>query len=487
MTERSHIRFLLNDQVNKITGLDPNLTLLRYLREQKKLTGTKEGCAEGDCGACTIAIGEIIAGRMLYRAVNACILFLGMLDGKHILTVEHLRSVNGDLHPAQQAMVDNHGSQCGFCTPGFVMSLFTMYRDGGKTSLQEIDDSLAGNLCRCTGYGPIIESAKDMLEEDESAEWPERLSSAAKQIQHWHDDQAPLVYQNELGRYFAPRSLEDLQYALKNNADATIVAGATDVGLWVTKMGRRLDPLIDITRVEALHRINDSDDTLTIGSAVRYSDVHDLLTSKFPELGEIIRRIGSTQVRNSGTIGGNIANGSPIGDTPPALIALDASITLNKQGVRRTIALEDFYIDYGRQDRAADEFLESIDIPLKGQGDFRCHKLTKRFDQDITATLGAFNVSVVDSQVQSARIAFGGMAAIPKRAKACEAALISQPWNEATIENACSALAKDFTPLSDMRASADYRLVAAQNLLRKYYLEVLTANPIRLSLRGSHP
>lgn len=485
MSERNHIRFLLNDQVCEIADLDPNLTLLRYLREQEKLTGTKEGCAEGDCGACTVAVGEIIAGQIQYRAVNACILFLGMLDGKHILTVEHLRSANGDLHPAQQAMVDNHGSQCGYCTPGFVMSLFTMYRDGGQTSRQQIDDSLAGNLCRCTGYGPIIDSATTMLTQDENTEWPERLTSAAAQLQAWHNDQVMLRYQCALGSYLAPRSLGELQIALKDNAKATILAGATDVGLWVTKMGRRLDPLIDITRIEALHQINETPDTLTIGSAVRYSDVNDLLTAKFPELGELVRRIGATQVRNSGTIGGNIANGSPIGDTPPALIALNASITLNKQGIRRTIALEEFYIDYGKQDRAADEFLETIHIPLTDQGDFRCHKLSKRFDQDITATLGAFNVKVIDGRVQSARIAFGGMAATPKRATACEAALLGQGWDETTVEIACTALADDFTPLSDMRASADYRLGAAQNLLRKYYLESQAATPIRLSLRGN--
>ncbi len=481
---RHHIRFRLGDEIRELSDIDPNLTLLRYLREREGLTGTKEGCAEGDCGACTVAVGEIVDGTLQYRAMNACILFLPMLDGRHVLTVEHLRDTDGTLHPAQTALIAHHGSQCGFCTPGFVMSLFALYLNGGAGDLQTIDDALAGNLCRCTGYGPIIAAAEAMQAESEPAGWPARRCAAEEQLAEWAGDKAMLDLQTSYGRYLAPKTMAGLQAALKEHPDGSIIAGATDVGLWVTKMHRRLDPLIDVTRVDGLCGIDDTGDELVIGAAVRYETAHQSLARYFPELGELVRRIGASQVRNAGTIGGNIANGSPIGDMPPALIALDARITLNRGGRRRQIALEDFFIGYGKQDRAADEFLESVSLPKTARGEFRCHKVSKRFDQDITAILGAYNITIENGRVADARIAYGGMAAIPKRARACENALIGQPWTKATVRAAQQALENDFTPLTDMRASAGYRQTAAGNLLQKYFLEHQQSASLRLAFRG---
>ena len=407
-----------------------------------------------------------------------------MLDGKQIVTIEHLGENDGQLHPAQQAMIAAHGSQCGFCTPGIVMSLFTLYRQGEKPDRQRIDDHLAGNLCRCTGYGPIIESARRMFDHPEASAWSDRLRDTESQLRAWQDN-SDLDYQSPAGHYLAPATGASLAEQLAAHQDATLVAGATDVGLWVTKQHRRLTPLIDVTRIAELQRYEQRDQELHIGAAVRYEDAMARLAAIFSDLGELVRRIGSTQVRHSGTIGGNIANGSPIGDMPPALIALDARIVLRSLNGRRELALEDFFIDYGRQDRAADEFLETVIIPLSGHGVLRCHKVSKRFDQDITACLGAFNITVEDDRVRAARIAYGGMAAIPKRARAAEAALIGQPWRDDTVEAAAAALTDDFAPISDMRASAGYRLQVARNLLRKVYLEDRAGASIRLAHRGT--
>ncbi len=481
MAVRGHIRFRLGDDDRRLDEFDANLTLLRYLREHEGLTGTKEGCAEGDCGACTVAVGEWVDGRLRYQAVNACILFLPMIDGKHVVTVEHLQSSDGGLHPAQSALVDNHGSQCGFCTPGFVMSLFTLFRQGERRDLQTIDDALAGNLCRCTGYGPIIQAARDMFDQQEDEVWHSRLRDAQAQLKTWAEEDG-LTQRND---FFAPRRLEDLEDIAGRHPDAVFVAGATDVGLWVTKQHRRLTPMIDVTRVPDLRTIEENGAELVIGAAVTYSDAVARIANHFPDFGELIRRIGSTQVRNSGTIGGNIANGSPIGDSPPALIALGTRITLNKGGTRREIPLEDYFVDYGQQDREKGEFLEKISIPLTGHGVIRCHKVSKRFDQDITAVLGAFNIKVDDGKVVDARIAYGGMAAIPKRATACERALIGKSWSEDTVASAANALGDDFAPISDMRASADYRLTVARNLLRKVFFEMTDGTTLRLAYRGA--
>jgi xanthine dehydrogenase small subunit len=452
------IRFLLDGEVIEAEEADPTATLLDFLRYRLRRTGTKEGCAEGDCGACTVLVGELDNDEVQWRAVNACILFLPMLDGKALKTVESL-SRSGTLHPVQRAMADGHGSQCGFCTPGFVMSLYARTVGALGTEDAPVADVIAGNLCRCTGYGPILAAgeANPPAADDDGG-----TAALLRTI-------APVG----AGRgWFAPRSADELAALLIEHPEARIVAGATDVGLWVTKGLRDLGTVIFIGDVAELRLIEETPESLTLGAGVRYSEAKAALARLHPDLGELIRRIGGLQVRNAGTIGGNIANGSPIGDMPPALIALGAELTLRRGDEQRTIRLEDFFVDYGRQDRRPGEFVASVRIPRPAAGTrIRIVKLSKRFDSDISALCGAFALRLDGDRVAEARVAFGGMAGIPKRAPACEAALTGKPWSEATAEAAAQALADDYRPLSDLRGSADYRLAAAANLVRGLWLE----------------
>ena len=467
---RNEIRFLLGDEERRLADIDPTMTVLNYLRREERLVGTKEGCAEGDCGACTVVLGEVENGSTRYRAVNACIQFVPTLDGKQLLTVEHLKSDAGAPHPAQRAMVDAHGSQCGFCTPGFVMSMVALQAEGGALDRSRIDDALAGNLCRCTGYGPIIDASRTMGAAPTPDGGPLDKNSIASRLLALASSET-LALEAAGTRYFAPRDIAGLYNLLSEYPDACLVAGATDVGLWVTKQHRRLDPVIYLGAVRELRHLKEVDGVLEIGAGVTYEDALGAIAGHAPDLGELIRRIGSRQIRNAGTIGGNIANGSPIGDMPPALIALGATLRLRRGETVREIPLEEYFIAYGQQDRAPGEFVEAVLVPVGDAGTLRCHKISKRFDQDITAVLGAFNVKVDAGVVQSARICFGGMAATPKRALACEAAITGKPWNRDTLDAGRAALAAEFQPISDMRASADYRLSVAQNLLTKVFIE----------------
>jgi xanthine dehydrogenase small subunit len=439
------ITFLLNGSPVALSGVDPTMTLLDWLREDRGLTGTKEGCNEGDCGACTV----MVVDDRGHKALNACILFLPQLHGRAIRTVEGMQGSNGELHPVQQAMIDCHGSQCGFCTPGFITSMVVGHTQGRT----DHDNVLAGNLCRCTGYAPIIRAAQSV----EDADPPE-----------WLDDQPETL--DASPQPFAPESSDALAAWYQAHPDGTLIAGATDVGLWVTKQLRDLGDVAFLNRCWDLKRFDITDDTIRVGAAVTMTELGETMQLHYPSYAEMIRRYGSEQVRNAATLGGNIANGSPIGDNPPALIAIGATLVLRKGDVRREMAMEDFFVDYGKQDRASGEFVETIIIP-RGQDRLRCYKLSKRFDQDISAVCGCFNISVEDGQIKSARIAFGGMAGIPKRAARVEAALIDQPWTTDTIQTATTAFSQDFEPLSDMRASAGYRLETAKNMLVRYFNE----------------
>lgn len=438
------ITFLLNGSPVALSDVNPATTLLDWLRETRGLTGTKEGCNEGDCGACSVMVTENGSAR----ALNACILFLPQLHGKSVRTVEGVSGPDGTLHPVQDAMIVHHGSQCGFCTPGFIMSMTTAHLN----ERSDFDDQLAGNLCRCTGYAPIIRAAE---------------AAAAMPVPVWVKDAAPKIDHDPL---FIPTSSDALAEVYAANPDATIVAGATDVGLWVTKQMRALDKVLFLHRCEDLKQIEVGADTIRIGSMVTMNDLGDAIAGYHPSYAELIRRYGSVQVRGAATVGGNIANGSPIGDNPPALIALGATLHLRHGSIRRDIALQDFFVEYGKQDRAPGEFIEAVSIPRQPDR-LRCYKLSKRFDQDISASCGCFNITHTDGIVTDARIAFGGMAATPKRATAVEDALAGQPWTESTVRLAMTKFAIDFTPMSDMRASADYRLETAKNMLLRAYFE----------------
>ncbi len=428
----------------ELADVDPTATLLDWLREDRGLTGTKEGCNEGDCGACTIMVTDEDGAK----ALNSCILFLPQLHGKAVRTVEGASSPNGETHPVQQAMIDLHGSQCGFCTPGFVMSMVA----GHTTGATDHDTQLAGNLCRCTGYAPIIRAAQ-AVEDQPVPVWvkdkPVALPSSSPML---------------------PMSSDDLAKVYADHPNATLVAGATDVGLWVTKQLRDLDPVIFLNGCDDLKDITVTDNEIRFGAMVDMNQMGEALADLHPSYAEMIRRYASVQVRHAATVGGNIANGSPIGDNPPALIALKATLHLRKGDARRSIPLESFFIDYGKQDRATGEFVEAVSFPRQADR-LKCYKLSKRFDQDISAVCGCFNISVADGVVAEARIAFGGMAGVPKRAANVEAALLGNPWSHETIQPAKLAFADDFAPMTDMRASARYRLETAKALLERYFLE----------------
>ncbi len=478
------IQFLLDGDIRRIETFDPTQTVLEWLREDQRRMGTKEGCAEGDCGACTVVIGDLQNDQIRYRAVNACIYFLPMLNGKELITVESL-GAHRDLHPVQAAMADGNGTQCGFCTPGFVMSLFARYQDTDPALPKDTDDILAGNLCRCTGYAPIQKAADSVSEsQPHKAKFggPDTLA-ALKSIQPTQSVASQFEDANfETHRqYFAPQTEAELAELLTKNPSATLVAGATDVGLWVTKQHRLLDTIISLNEVQALQSIEQDGPDLRIGAMVRYSDAWARLGDLHPDFGELVRRLGSVQVRNSGTVGGNIANGSPIGDMPPPLIALSAKLELGSAKGIRSLPLQDFFLDYGKQDLRPGEYVRAILIPpLNPQTLFRTYKISKRFNQDISALCGAFAIDLKDDQVTAARVAFGGLAGTPKRASACEDVLTGAPWTADTISRAMAALQEDFTPLSDMRASREYRMKTAQNLLRKVFLESQTETRTRI-------
>ncbi|MEM6666263.1 MAG: xanthine dehydrogenase small subunit [Pseudomonadota bacterium] len=470
---RNAIRFALAGEIVAVEGAAPTTTLLDYLRERARKLGTKEGCNEGDCGACTVVLARRTEAGLELRPANSCITLLGMVDGWAVITVEDL--ADGDrLHPVQSAMVEHHGAQCGFCTPGIVMSLFALWATTEETPSREtVNEWLAGNLCRCTGYRPIVDAAIAACTGARDPYFIARLDALLAPLDEFAAD-SPLMALSGDGFFAAPREEAGLLTLLAEHPDATLLAGSTDVGLWVTKQFRKLRKIIHLGQVSSLHDIYETDEALTFGAMASYEQVEAAMARFDPDIRQLWQRLGSRQIRAMGTVGGNIANGSPIGDTPPVLIALCATITLGSVGGYRTMPVEDFFLDYGKQDRADTEALLSVHVPKLDDGEsVRCFKISKRLDEDISALLCAVKLRMNGDRIADARVAFGGMAATPKRAANTENLLAGLPPATHAMTSALSeALAADFSPISDARASAAYRARVAAGILSKALLEI---------------
>ncbi|WP_142847647.1 xanthine dehydrogenase small subunit [Telmatospirillum sp. J64-1] len=472
---RNEIRFVLNGQMRAVSGVEPHVTALSWLRADG-LVGSKEGCAEGDCGACTVALGEVEDGRLVWRAVNACILLLPQLDGRHVMTVEGLRGQDGSLHPAQSLLAESHGTQCGFCTPGFAMSLFALSRSAEQPDEDEILDALAGNLCRCTGYRPILDAASALpLDEAPTQEAESARSLAAATSEE-------LSYRTGNAQAYAPRDLDSLIRIRADHPEAWILGGGTDLGLRVTKAHQVPRTIISLAEVGELKTLTETETELVIGAALTYSRALPALARRHPDFAAMIRRIGARQVRNMGSIGGNIVNASPIGDSMPALIALKAQVELAGPQGRRLLPAEDFITGYRQTALAPGEVVAAIRIPHRRPGTaFRAYKIAKRVDQDISTVAASFSLRLEDGRIAEFRAGFGGVAAKPLRALAAERALIGRAWDETAVTAGMAAIDSDISPISDARGSAEYRREVARNLLKRFYFETTQTVEARLA------
>ena len=474
---RADIRFWFQGKIQSISGLSPQKTVLRWLREDQAATGTKEGCAEGDCGACTVAVGTLDSrapGGLRVRAVNSCLLFLPALDGKALFTVEDLARVESSgettLHPVQRALVDLHASQCGFCTPGFAMSLWADYQERTSPPLRsEAASVLSGNLCRCTGYRPLLEAARAAWDHPRVNLHKVPVVAALEAVR----ELPPLTYRHGGQSWDTPRNLDDLTALTEARPQARLVAGATDLGLWVTKGLKDLGDVISVTAVPELQTVRYEDGDLLLGAALPLTDAFRVLVARHPELTEWADRFASPPVRNTGTLGGNVANGSPIGDSMPVLLALGASVVLRREKSTREVPLEKFFLGYQKTDRQPGEVLVALRVPVTTPGSaFRAWKVSKRRDQDISAVSAAFWMAHEGNLVTGVRLAFGGMAAVPARAAGAEEALKGRPFDGEALAAAQEALDRDFKPLTDGRASSEYRRAVAKNLLVRFQAEV---------------
>ena len=455
------------------------MTVLEWLRASQ-LVGTKEGCASGDCGACTAVVGELTMKDKIkvveYKSINTCIALAFSLIGKHLITVEGLKE--GELlHPVQKAMVIENGSQCGFCTPGFVMSMFAMYHNEDTLSLPKINEALSGNLCRCTGYKPIIAAAFSLFNEESEKPLDYYQKNQEKIIKSLtsinNNEDISLIFKGDKNNlsYDAPSSVDELASILINNDSAKIVAAGTDLNLEITQSLKEFSHIVSVNGVKELQVINDGEFELEIGSAVSYQKATSSLVKYWPDLEAYLHRFASLPIKNWATIGGNIANASPIGDMPPVLIALEAKLKLRRESKVRIIALEDFFVTYKKTALEKGEFIESIIIPKPDKNDHLiAHKISKRFEDDISAVCMAMNVRLNDDLPSSVKIALGGMSGIPQRALGLEKVVLDH-WNDENIAQlAYGAINDEFSPLNDVRASSEYRLKVSANLVKKSIL-----------------
>jgi xanthine dehydrogenase small subunit len=483
--ETSTLAFIRRGQPVTLGNVPPGRTLLEVLREDLGATGTKEGCGEGDCGACTVVIGELEGDAIKYRAINSCIRLAHSVDGMALWTVEDIAAPDGTLHPAQQAVVQCHGSQCGFCTPGFVMSLFGMYqnrvRQGRAVTRELAQEELSGNLCRCTGYRPILDAAQQM---GQLPAMPVDEAALARQLRALGSVRTEPS--SARTGYALPRTLRALLAARAADPKAQIVAGCTDVGLWINKLHMDFDRIIDVTQVRELQRIERYDHHIAIGAAATLTDAFDALVQERPQLKTFAQRFAGLPVRNSGTLGGNVANGSPIGDSMPLLIALGAHVVLMSVRGHRELPLEDFYTGYRKNVLAADEVVAWIKVPRPRAGELlRAYKISKRYDDDISAVCLVLNMTLQDGRVERIRIGAGGVAATPVRAITTESFLTGSQWTEQAAQEAAVVLRAEFQPISDMRASAAYRSEVLGNLMRRFWLESQGVININLETAGS--
>ena len=478
----SVVKFIHNNKIMEIQDVDPNETLLNYIREKLNKTGTKEGCAEGGCGACTVVLGYLKNNKIFYQSVNACIVFLPTIHGKQLILVEDLVGKNGSLHPVQKSMVNFHGSQCGFCTPGFVMSLFSMYKNFPSFNKKIIKNSIAGNLCRCTGYQPIINAAKSLNNKNKVDQFYQTKNETIKLLKIINKKNNSLTINRIDKKYFAPQTINELKILLKKYPKSKILSGGTDLSLIVTKERKTINSIIYINSIKELNYIKKNKKYIEIGATTPLIEFESEIIKYYPDFKDILERYGSVQIRNVATIAGNIATASPIGDTLPLLLALNAKIVISNSKNDKILYLKDFFINYRKTKLKNGQFIKLIKIPLLQNNIFKAYKISKRIDDDISAVCASFNLNIKNNIIVSISIAYGGMAAIPKKALQCEKSLLNKDLSEKNINIAQKFLEKDFNPIDDMRASSQYRMKIAKNLLFKCFQEIKNNKLIRINV-----
>ena len=473
------LKFVWENKIHSISNLDPNETILNYVRLKLKKTGTKEGCAEGGCGACTVVLADLKNNKIVYQAINSCIAFVPSLEGKQLILVEDLVSKNGALHSVQEAMINYHGSQCGFCTPGFVMSLFAMYKNFSSYNKENIQDSISGNLCRCTGYRPIVDAAKSLNNVnrlDQFDKNKKKIISLLKKI-----NSENLIIQNRNKKYFSPKNINELKKTIKDNPNSIFLSGGTDLSLNVTKRRKDIRNIISLNSIKELKFIKERNGNIEVGAATSLTEFELFIKKYYPDFNAILKRYGSVQIRNVGTIAGNIATASPIGDTLPLLLSLDAKVVLQKISKKTILPLNNFFVSYRKTKLKKGQFIHSIIIPIFKKNIFKAYKISKRIDDDISSVCASFNLEINNKKIKNIKIAYGGMAPIPKRAINCEKTLINSSLSEEIFEKAKKNLEKDFSPINDTRATKDYRMEVAKNLLMKCFIEIKKNKLIRLN------